>query len=117
LYRQSAILERDTGVELSRSTLCGWVMRVGELLRPITRVMAEELLRADYLQADETPVGVQMHDRTARLISFLKRSIANDFRTRLPQMLFKSLFLYFLRVNHYMLRALCPWSTTYAVLW
>jgi hypothetical protein len=26
------------------------------------RVMAEELLRADYLQADETPVGVQMHD-------------------------------------------------------
>jgi transposase len=24
--------------------------------------MAEELLRGDYLQADETPVGVQMHD-------------------------------------------------------
>jgi transposase len=62
LYRQSAILERDTGVELSRSTLCGWVMRVGELLRPITRVMAKELLASDYLQADETPVGVQMHD-------------------------------------------------------
>jgi transposase len=62
LYRQSAILERDTGVELSRATLCGWVMRVGELLRPIGRAMAEELLRGDYLQADETPVGVQMHD-------------------------------------------------------
>jgi transposase len=62
LYRQSAILERDTGVELSRATLCGWVMRVGELLRPISRAMAEELLRGDYLQADETPVGVQMHD-------------------------------------------------------
>ena len=31
LYRQSAILERDSGVELSRATLCGWVMRVGEL--------------------------------------------------------------------------------------
>jgi transposase len=62
LYRQSAILERDTGVELSRATLCGWVMRVGELLRPVSRVMAEELLGGDYLQADETPVGVQMHD-------------------------------------------------------
>jgi len=37
-------------------------MRVGELLRPITRVMADELLRGEYLQADETPVGVQMHD-------------------------------------------------------
>jgi len=62
LYRQSAILERDIGVELSRATLCGWVMRVGELLRPVSRAMAKELLGGDYLQADETPVGVQMHD-------------------------------------------------------
>jgi transposase len=62
LYRQSTILERDSRVELSRATLCGWVMRVGELLRPISRAMAEELLGGDYLQADETPVGVQMHD-------------------------------------------------------
>ncbi len=62
LYRQSAILERDSGVELSRATLCGWVMRVGELLRPLSRAMAKELLGGDYLQADETPVGVQMHD-------------------------------------------------------
>ena len=62
LYRQSAILERDSGVELSRATLCGWVMRVGELLRPVSQAMAEELLGGDYLQADETPVGVQMHD-------------------------------------------------------
>jgi transposase len=42
--------------------LCGWVMRVGELLRPLSRAMAEELLGGEYLQADETPVGVQMHD-------------------------------------------------------
>jgi transposase len=62
LYRQSAILERDSGIELSRATLCGWVMRVGELLRPVSRAMAEELLRGNYIQADETPVGVQMHD-------------------------------------------------------
>jgi transposase len=46
LYRQSAILERDSGVELSRATLCGWVMRVGELLRPVSRAMAKELLGA-----------------------------------------------------------------------
>jgi transposase len=62
LYRQSVILERDSGVELSRATLCGWVMRVGELLRPVSQAMAEELLGGAYLQADETPVGVQMHD-------------------------------------------------------
>ena len=32
LYRQQAILEREAGVEISRTTLDGWVMRVGELL-------------------------------------------------------------------------------------
>src|ERR1700726_2567401 len=59
LYRQSAILERETGIELSRATLDGWVMRVGELLGPIRGAMAQELLGGNYIQADETPVGVQ----------------------------------------------------------
>ena len=59
LCRQSAILERETGIELSRATLDGWVMRVGELLRPISGAMAQELLAGNYIQADETPVGVQ----------------------------------------------------------
>jgi transposase len=62
LYRQSAILERETGIEMPRATLDGWVMRVGELLRPITAAMGQELLRGDYIQADETPVAVQMRD-------------------------------------------------------
>jgi transposase len=62
LYRQSAILERETGIEMPRATLDGWVMRVGELLRPITAAMGQELLKGDYIQADETPVDVQMHD-------------------------------------------------------
>jgi transposase len=62
LYRQSAILERETGVEISRATLDGWVMRVGELLSPIAAAIGRELLRGTYIQADETPVGVQMHD-------------------------------------------------------
>jgi transposase len=34
LYRQEAMLEREAGVEISRATLDGWVMRVGELLAP-----------------------------------------------------------------------------------
>jgi transposase len=34
-------------------------MRVGELLRPISGAMAQELLAGDYIQADETPVDVQ----------------------------------------------------------
>jgi Transposase and inactivated derivatives len=62
LYRQSVILERDAGVEITRATLDGWVMRVGELLIPIVDVMRRELLGGTYIQADETPVDVQLHD-------------------------------------------------------
>jgi transposase len=62
LYRQSAILERDTGLELSRATLDGWVLRVGELLLPMVGAMRRELLGGTYIQADETPVEVQMEE-------------------------------------------------------
>jgi hypothetical protein len=37
-------------------------MRVGELLLPIVGAMRRELLHGSYIQADETPVDVQMHD-------------------------------------------------------
>ena len=63
LYRQAVMLEREAGVELGRATLDGWVMRVGELLGPIVGAMRRDLLTASYIQADETPVPVQMHDR------------------------------------------------------
>lgn len=62
LYRQSAMVERETGVEISRATMDGWVMRVGELLSPIAAAISRELINGTYIQADETPVGVQMHD-------------------------------------------------------
>jgi transposase len=63
LYRQAAILEREAGLEIGRATLDGWVMRVGEMLIPVTQAMRKDLLSAAYLQADETTVPVQMHDR------------------------------------------------------
>jgi transposase len=62
LYRQSAMLERDTGLELSRATLDGWVLKVGELLIPMVSAMRRELISGSYIQADETPVDVQMHE-------------------------------------------------------
>jgi len=62
LYRQSILLERDAGIEVSRATMDGWVMRVGELLIPLVSAMRKELLSGTYLQADETPVAVQKHD-------------------------------------------------------
>jgi transposase len=63
LYRQAVMLEREAGVEIGRATLDGWVMRVGESLGPIVGAMRRDLLIGSYLQADETPVPVQMHDR------------------------------------------------------
>jgi transposase len=66
LYRQSAILERETGVEIGRATMDGWVMRVGELLMPMAEVMRRELVGGSYIQADETTVDVQMHDGRGR---------------------------------------------------
>jgi transposase len=62
LYRQSVILEREAGVEISRATLDGWVMRVGGLLIPMAAAMRRELVGGSYIQADETTVDVQMHD-------------------------------------------------------
>ena len=62
LYRQAAILERETGIEIGRATLDGWVMRVGELLMPVAEAMRRNLPTAAYLQADETTVPVQMRD-------------------------------------------------------
>ena len=63
LYRQSMTLEQETGLQLSRSTMDGWVMQVGQMLMPVVGAMKNELLRGSFLQADETPVAVQMRDR------------------------------------------------------
>src|SRR5580693_1821156 len=62
LYRQSAMLERETGLEISRATLDGWVITVGQLLIPLIAAIRMELLCGGYIQADETPVDVQTHD-------------------------------------------------------
>ncbi|HUE01916.1 MAG TPA: IS66 family transposase [Bryobacteraceae bacterium] len=63
LYRQAVMLERETGLEISRATLDGWVMRVGEQLQSaMVEAMRQDLMRGGYLQADETIVPVQMHD-------------------------------------------------------
>ena len=62
LYRQSLILERETGISISRATMDGWIMHVGETVMPIVSTIRRDLLRDGYIQADETPVPVQMHD-------------------------------------------------------
>jgi transposase len=62
VYRQSVILLRDAGIDISRATMCGWIMTVGEMLAPVVGEMRSQLLAGSYIQADETPVDVQAHD-------------------------------------------------------
>jgi len=62
LHRQSMILERDLGLDISRATLDGWVLKVGELLIPMVAAMRRELICGGYIQADETPVDVQTRE-------------------------------------------------------
>jgi transposase len=62
LYRQSVALLRDAGIDISRATMCGWVMTIGEMLMPVVGAMRSQLLAGTYIQADETPVDVQTHD-------------------------------------------------------
>ena len=66
LYRQSVILEREAAVIIGRATLDGWMMTVGGLLIPVVTAMGRELLGGGYIQADETTVGVQTHDKSGK---------------------------------------------------
>lgn len=66
IYRQQVRLSRDGDVEIALSTLNDAVMWVGELLIPMVGVMKRDLLAGHYIQADETPVGVQTHEKSGR---------------------------------------------------
>ena len=58
-FRQSLILERDAGIELSRQTLVGVIMKSGTLLEGLMPVLKNDLLAGQYIQSDETRVPCQ----------------------------------------------------------
>ena len=55
LYRQEAIWERME-IDMPRSSLCGWVLKVAELCEPLVYQLRRNILAYDYAQADETTV-------------------------------------------------------------
>lgn len=57
LYRQSGMLQR-IGVDISRGTMSGWVVKCGELLSPLRDLLKEYITSDTYVRADETPVQV-----------------------------------------------------------
>jgi transposase len=57
LYRQEQMFAR-IGVELSRTTMATWVIRLGELVQPLINLLHEQLLTLSYLHMDETTLQV-----------------------------------------------------------
>lgn len=67
LHRQEKIFKRH-GVELSRKTLCGWMLQAAALLSPVVFAMQERVLQSRVIHTDDTPVRVQdkQKNRTTR---------------------------------------------------
>jgi transposase len=57
LYRQSGIYARE-GVELDRATLADWVGKMAALVSPLVEAVAQHVMAAEKLHADDTPVPV-----------------------------------------------------------
>jgi transposase len=57
LYRQSEIYARE-GIELSRSTMAGWVGQAAWELRPLIAAIQAHVLAAAKIHGDDTPVKV-----------------------------------------------------------
>lgn len=58
-YRQSMILERDAGIDLSRKTLIGLIIRSGGWLEALMPCLKDDLFEGGYIQADETRLPTQ----------------------------------------------------------
>lgn len=57
LYRQENIWHR-LGVDLPRSSLCAWILKIAELCEPLVKLLQKIIIQYDYAQADETSVQV-----------------------------------------------------------
>ena len=57
LYRQEGMMKRY-GVDVSRTGMANWIIRLEEVFRPLLTLMREAQNCSDYLQADETRLQV-----------------------------------------------------------
>jgi transposase len=57
LYRLEDVLARS-GVDLSRSTLCRWVMQTAAVLEPVYQAMVARVRSSESIHTDDTPVPV-----------------------------------------------------------
>jgi transposase len=57
LFRQEHIFAR-AGIDLNRTTMARWMLKMGELAKPLLNLMHEDLLASPVLHMDETTVQV-----------------------------------------------------------
>lgn len=74
IYRQEKRYARQ-GVELSRSTLCGWLSEAADALTPLCQRLKARVLATPVLHTDDTPIPVQDasrdHCRTGRIWAYV----------------------------------------------
>jgi transposase len=75
LYRQEQMFYRE-GINISRSTMCGWIASIADICKPVYERLKQDLLKSKIISTDDTPVKVQDHSiknniRIARVWIFL----------------------------------------------
>lgn len=72
LYRIQQIFARQK-VDVSRSTLCGWMLAASEVARPLYDLICQRVRGSAVLHTDDTPVPVmdEGHCRTGRLWTYV----------------------------------------------
>jgi transposase len=74
LYRLERIFSRH-GVELSRTTLCGWMAACAARLTPLYQLMIQRVLNSKVIHTDDTPIPVldpdQDQTKTGRMWTYL----------------------------------------------
>jgi transposase len=65
-YRQEQAFAR-IGVDISRSTMCGWMSALATIFAPIYQGMRMELLKSRIIATDDTPVKVQDRSKKSNI--------------------------------------------------
>lgn len=78
LYRQAALLGRFGGTDISRNTIAGSIVRLGQLVQPVMNLLRDELLDAPLVFGDETELQVLKEPgRSAQAKSYVWAQMTN----------------------------------------
>lgn len=62
LYRQEQMFQR-LNIGIKRKTLCNWILKCADLLKPMAMLLKSYILQQPYIRADETTVNVLSNEQ------------------------------------------------------